>query len=243
MQMLDWLARSAEALFVLLLVAGVPALSYATARRPELRMIPRPDLYLSAVISQWILAVVAVVVVLVGGGGFQAIGFRGISPWDFLFWLGLLAGVSLLGLGLLLVLEQRGWWPPESDLVLLLIPASRREKLLAVLMVAPTAALCEEFLYRGYLLSQLSVWLGGNLWAWVISSLAFGLAHAYQGLNGMVRAALLGGLLGYPVLRLGSLYPSMTAHFLVDAVALAWLGPRFLRKLVEPAPLRKDSGQ
>ncbi|MBZ5542274.1 MAG: CPBP family intramembrane metalloprotease, partial [Acidobacteriia bacterium] len=96
------------------------------------------------------------------------------------------------------------------------------------------AALCEEFLYRGYLLSQLSVWLGGSLWAWAMSAIAFGLAHCYQGLNGMARAAILGALLAYPVLRLGSLYPSMAAHFLIDAVALAWLGPRFLTR---PTPL------
>jgi membrane protease YdiL (CAAX protease family) len=228
--MLDWLAKSAGVLFVSLLIVGVPALSYTTARRPELRMIPRLDLYLSAVISQWILTVVGVVVALVGGPGFRAIGFRGILLGDFLFWLGLLAGVSLLGLGLVLALEHRGWWPPESDLVLLLIPANRREKLFAVLMVAPTAALCEEFLYRGYLLSQLSAWLGGNSWPWAISSIAFGAAHVYQGLNGMARAALLGGLLAFPVVRLGSLYPSMAAHFLIDAVALAWLGPRFLAR-------------
>jgi membrane protease YdiL (CAAX protease family) len=230
MQILDGLAKIAAALFVLLLIAGVPALSYATARRPELRMIPRPDLYLSAVISQWILTVVGVVVVLAGGPNFRSIGFRGVTPRDFFFWLGLLAAVSVAGLGLILVLERRGWWPPEPDLVLLLMPANRREKLLAVLMVAPTAALCEEFLYRGYLLSQLSVWLGGSLWAWAASSMAFGLAHCYQGLNGMARAALLGGLLAYPVLRLGTLYPSMAAHFLIDAVALAWLGPRFLAR-------------
>jgi membrane protease YdiL (CAAX protease family) len=65
-------------------------------------------------------------------------------------------------------------------------------------------------------------------WAWVWSSVAFGMAHAYQGWNGMVRAALLGGLLAYPMVHLGSLYPSMVAHFLIDALALAWLGPAFL---------------
>jgi membrane protease YdiL (CAAX protease family) len=233
MQMLDWVAIVAEALFVLLLVAGVPLLSRATARRPELRMIPRPDLYLSAMVSQWILTAVGVVVVLLAGPGFRAIGFRGIMLRDFLFWLGLVAGVSVLGLGLLLVLEHRGWWPPEPDLVLLLMPETRREKLLAVLVVAPSAALCEEFLYRGYLLTQLSVWLGGNLWAWAISSLAFGLAHAYQGSNGMARAALLGGLLAFPVLSSGSIFPSVAAHFLIDAIAMAWLGPRFLSR---PSP-------
>lgn len=230
MDFLTTLANVAGALFVLLLMAGVPALSYATARRPEVRRIPRPDLYLSAVISQWVLAAVGVVVVIAGGPGFQAIGFRGVSLGRLLLWVGLLAGVSVLGLGLVVTLERRGWWPLEPELVLLLLPATRREKVLAVFMVAPTAALCEEFLYRGYLLTQLSRCLGGSLWAWVISSLAFGMAHAYQGLNGMARASLLGALLAYPVLSLGSLYPSIAAHWLIDAVALAWLGPRFLAR-------------
>ena len=44
----------------------------------------------------------------------------------------------------------------------------------------------------------------------------------------MVRASLLGALLAYPVIHFGSLYPSMLAHGLIDAVALAWLGPKFL---------------
>ncbi|MBZ5513868.1 MAG: CPBP family intramembrane metalloprotease [Acidobacteriia bacterium] len=228
MVFLNWLTKIAGALFVLLLLAGVPALSYATARRPELRTVPRRDLYFSAVISQWLLTAVGVVVALAGGPGLQATGFRAVPLRDFYFWVALLAAVSLAGLGLVLVLERRNWWPPESDLVLLLIPASRREQFLAVLMVAPTAALCEEFLYRGYLLTQISAWLGGHVWGWAVSSIAFGLAHAYQGLNGMARAAILGALLAYPVVHLGSLYPSMAAHFLIDAIALAWLGPRFL---------------
>jgi hypothetical protein len=46
----------------------------------------------------------------------------------------------------------------------------------------------------------------------------------------MVRAGLLGALLAWPVVQMGSLYPSMTAHFLIDAVALLWLGPKFLRQ-------------
>jgi hypothetical protein len=34
-------------------------------------------------------------------------------------------------------------------------------------------------------------------------------------------------LLAFPVLHYGSLYPSMIVHFAIDAVALAWVGPRF----------------
>jgi len=160
----------------------------------------------------------------------NALFFRAIPGTAFIRWTLLVTGVSLAGLGVLLLLERRGWWPPESELVYLLLPSSRMEKLWAVLFVAPTAALCEEFLYRGYLMAQLSQWFHSVPWAWAVSSVAFGLAHIYQRLNGMVRAALLGALLAYPVVRLGSIYPSMAAHFLIDALALAWLGPAMLAR-------------
>jgi len=62
------------------------------------------------------------------------------------------------------------------------------------------------------------------LWAWLASSVAFGLAHCYQGWSGMIRAGLLGALLAYPVVRYGSLYPSMLAHWMIDTGALLWLG-------------------
>ena len=223
------LAKLVGILFVFLLVAAVPVLSFLTARRPQLRMIPRLDLYLSAIISQWILALLGAVVVLAAGPGFRATGFRTISALAGIRWAVLLTAVALAALGLVLLLEHLGWCPEEHELVRLLLPETRREKLWAVLALAPTAALCEEFLYRGYLLAQLGQWMRITPWAWVGSTVAFGLAHAYQGWNGMLRAALLGGLLAYPVISLGSLYPAMAAHFLIDALALAWLGPRFLK--------------
>jgi membrane protease YdiL (CAAX protease family) len=225
------LANLIGSLFVLLLVAGVPALSHLSVRRVHIRLIPRPDLYLSAIISQWVLAALGALVVFTVGPGFRAMGLRAIPGAALARWTLLLTVVSLAALGVVLLLERHGWWPAEeSELVRLLLPETRREKLLAVLMLAPTAALCEEFLYRGYLLAQFSRWIGPVPWAWIGSSVAFGLAHAYQGLNGMVRAALLGGLLAYPVIYLGSLYPAMVAHFVIDAVALAWLGPKFLKR-------------
>ena len=223
------LAKLVGFLFVLLLVAGVPTLSYVTARRPEIPLLPRLDLYLSAALSQWLLAALGVLVMVTTGPGFRASGFRAVAAEPFVSWVLILALVSLAALGLVVFLERFGWFPEEPELVRRLMPETRREKLLAVLLLAPTAALCEEFIYRGYLLHQLSLWLDPVPWAWVGSSVAFGMAHAYQGFNGMARAALLGGLLALPVIRLESLYPSMAAHFLIDAVALVWLGPRFLR--------------
>ena len=216
--------------FTLVLVAGVPALSYFTARNSEIRKMPRLDLYLSAIFSQWLLTVVALGVVFLIARKVFVKGFAAMPLSLALEWGAGIAVAALLALSLVILCERRGWLPRESDLVYLLIPETPREKLWAVLILAPTAAFCEEFLFRGYLLTQLHDWLHSLLWAWVVSSVAFGLAHFYQGWSGMIRAGLLGALLAYPVVRWGSLYPAMLAHWMIDTVALLWLGSLMLRK-------------
>jgi membrane protease YdiL (CAAX protease family) len=218
-----------EIVFTALLVVGVPTLSYSTSRNIQVRDMPRLGLYLSAVFSQWLLTAVGLgVVFFVARGVFQR-GFAALPLIDLLRWAVSIALVSLLALGLVILCEERGWLPRESELVYLLIPQTTREKIWSILILAPTAAFCEEFLFRGYLLTQLSHWMHSISWAWVLCSVAFGLAHFYQGWSGMTRAGLLGALLAYPVVRLGNLYPSMLAHWLIDAVALAWLGPWLIR--------------
>jgi len=59
------IAEIVNLIFVLALLAGVPALSMVTARRPQIREAPRRALYLSAAVSQWLLALSGVGVVLV----------------------------------------------------------------------------------------------------------------------------------------------------------------------------------
>jgi len=222
------LARTLSVLFTLFMVVGVPILSLSTARDSQVRQMPRLELYLSAAISQWALAGLGLVIFFFSSLTADSIGFRMLPPTVALAWASGLVTLSVAGMGLGLFLEGRGWLPAEAELVWLLIPRTREEKLWSVLLLAPTAALCEEFLYRGFLLAQLSQWLHSWAWAWAASSLVFGLAHVYQGWNGMIRASLLGALLAYPVIHFGCLYPSMLAHGFIDALALVWLGPKFL---------------
>ena len=224
------LARALSVLFILFLVVGVPLLSLSSARDSQVRQMPRLALYLSAAISQWALAGLGLLIFFFSPLRAFSIGFRMLAPTLALASAGALVALAVAAICLGLFLESRGWWPAEAELVYLLIPKTRCEKFWSVLLLAPTAALCEEFLYRGFLLAQLTQWLRSESWAWAASSLAFGLAHAYQGWQGMLRATLLGALLAYPVLRFGSLYPSMLAHGLIDALALAWLGPKFLTR-------------
>jgi membrane protease YdiL (CAAX protease family) len=191
---------------------------------------PRLGLYLSAVFSQWLLTVVGLGVVYLIARKVYVQGFAAMPLTFILEWGAGIAVPALLALSMVILCEQRGWLPRESGLVYLLIPETPREKFWAVLIISPTAAFCEEFLFRGYLLTQLHDWLHSLLWAWVVSSVAFGLAHFYQGWSGIIRAGLLGALLAYPVVHWGSLYPAMLAHWMIDTVALLWLGPWMLGK-------------
>jgi membrane protease YdiL (CAAX protease family) len=219
-----------QILFVAVLAVAVPVMSYSTARKPEVRTLPRGALYFSATVSQWILVVIAIAVALATRMHPHDLGFRRAALLPSLDWTLGLTLASVAGLLVVILLERRGWWPQESELVYLLLPETRQEKVWCVLLVAPTAGLCEEFLYRGFLLAVITAWTHSAGWGLAASSVVFGLAHTYQGLNGMARAALLGAMLGLPVLQLGTIYPSMAAHFMIDALALVWLGPKLLAR-------------
>jgi len=52
-----------------------------------------------------------------------------------------------------------------------------------------------------------------------IATLAFGLAHGYKSLSGMMRAALIGLVVAVPVLATGTLLPSILAHAIMDLLA------------------------
>jgi membrane protease YdiL (CAAX protease family) len=94
-------------------------------------------------------------------------------------------------------------------------------------VLAVTAGVCEEFLYRGFAMAALSR-AGIVSWAVVvISSILFGLAHTYQGKSGILGTMLMGFLFGVSRLAFQSLVPVMVWHAAVDVVA-GMAGPRYL---------------
>ncbi|MDQ6825456.1 MAG: CPBP family intramembrane metalloprotease [Candidatus Eremiobacteraeota bacterium] len=87
---------------------------------------------------------------------------------------------------------------------------------LAFIPLAATAGICEEFLYRGYALWVIDV-MTGSIWvAVLLSSLAFGLGHAYQGRAGIVGAVVSGLFYASVFLVSGSLLPCMLGHVAQD---------------------------
>ena len=95
-----------------------------------------------------------------------------------------------------------------------LLPASGPE-LAHFRALSVTAGVCEEILFRGYLMAFLLP-LGGIGVAVALSSLLFGLAHGYQGVRGMVTSGVLGALMAGMYVLTGSLLAPILVHAMID---------------------------
>ena len=95
-----------------------------------------------------------------------------------------------------------------------LLPSSAPE-LANFRALSVTAGVCEEILFRGYLMAFLLPLLGTG-GAVVLSSALFGAAHAYQGVGGGVKAGVLGALMAGLYLLTGSLLAPIVVHAMID---------------------------
>jgi membrane protease YdiL (CAAX protease family) len=90
-------------------------------------------------------------------------------------------------------------------------------------IVSITAGVCEEILYRGLLLATL-VSLVGTWPAVAITSLIFGLGHAYQGISGIVKTGLVGLVFALLTVSTGSLFIAIVLHAVVDLTSGRLMG-------------------
>ena len=106
---------------------------------------------------------------------------------------------------------------PPAHATLALLPRTPGERRLFTL-VGLTAGICEEWLYRAFFLAVVAALAGGPP-GWVlvvVAAVAFGLAHAYQGIGGIVLTGVLGGVLAALYLSTGSLLLPVLLHAVID---------------------------
>jgi membrane protease YdiL (CAAX protease family) len=136
------------------------------------------------------------------------------------FWLGL---VIALGAMVAMALQARRVLGDNSKLrrarrmlepVMFLLPHTP-EELRHFRGLSVTAGICEEILFRGYLIWYL-YWLVGFWQALLISSLVFGLAHSYQGPGGILRTTAVGLLFALFYVLTFSIWVPMLLHAFID---------------------------
>jgi len=208
--------RALEGLGLAGFLVAMPALAWAQLPLLHGLRVDRMTVYLS---SGRTLLVLGIVALLVGnrGVGLEALH---LVPLDLGFGavgaLVLLAGMLLLSTPFALL--ERRQSIGASTFLLQLIPRTGEEKVTFV-GLSLAAGMSEELIYRGFVPAVL-IGVGWDpWWAFGVSSLSFGVLHAYQGRLGILRTGIIGGLLSLSVMASGSLYPAMAAHALFDILS------------------------
>lgn len=213
---LPWPARA----FTVFLAVPLPALAVLQLRTLaglELAEMPRLPIYLSSAVTLWLLAIISVLAAQYSDFTPGLLGFR-MVPWPiFVAWMvvGMGGALLLFAVGKLLGKE-------ESPLLLQLLPQSRREQA-AFVGLSLTAGICEEIVFRGFLIAALTVSTGSIAVAVALSSSLFGVLHAYQSVFGTLRATLLGAALALPFVLAGSILPGIAAHAAIDIIGGLWV--------------------
>ena len=147
------------------------------------------------------------------------------TPWPRFAAIGLAWGLGMWLLEFFVTMPTLrsvlGYWPDLTafnDIV-------GNATLLAVYLVLNwvLAAFGEETVWRGYALPRATEFLGSGTRAWVLAlvfvNVAFGLAHLYQGLSGVIQATVGGVLLGvlYLLTRRNLVAP-IVAHGLGNSI-------------------------
>ncbi len=213
-----------DAILLSTLLVGVPMLSMAQLPLIEGQQIERLPAYWSSIVTLWLLGS-ACWFVGARDGGAAALGLVSIGMFPFFAWS---VGLTAAGMGIIVVFRAVGrrFGVVESALLRDLLPQTRREQgVFTVLSFA--AGTGEELAYRGYSIPMLLPLIGTG-WAVAITTAVFGLMHGYQGWVGIIRTALMGGVLAGGFLAAGSLWPPIAAHVAIDLLAGIVFGERLL---------------
>ncbi|MEQ4724125.1 CPBP family intramembrane glutamic endopeptidase [Nonomuraea sp. B19D2] len=209
------------AALVLYLAAVAPFLGRRAYPRLERGEISRPRYYTALSAEMWVWAAVAILVVALSPSISSAdVGItEPASPaiaYGVLVWLpiGMIPVVLLLRW-----LANQGIMLPWHAGVSDLMARTRRERWLAA-MLAVSAGVCEEVVFRGLFIA-LGRELGLSLTvAAVVAVAVFVLGHIYQGPVGTLMAVVTGTAFTLMYLRTGSLLAPIGLHVMVDVVAL-----------------------
>lgn len=205
-----------DALLLGALLVFLPTFAVGQAVLLGYQLPSRMSMYLSSGLSILVLGALAlgfgwvepgIMAMGLGGGGLG--GTLGVG-------LGLTVGAVALLFVVRGLVNRLGW--AETPLLIELLPRTGAEKA-GFAGLSFVAGLGEELAYRGFALAWMTTVLGSPWAAVAVTSVAFGLLHAYQGVAGIVRTGLLGALFGFSVIATGNLWPAILSHTAVDLLA------------------------
>ena len=210
--------------FIFVIAIVYPIVSLVSYRRLLARVargekFVRTDAYKSTVISHWCLFALAMALWAVSDRNWADLGF-GLTLDGAFFAAAILTIVGIVALYFQLRQVTGGdqatlqrFRDQIGDLDLFL-PRNGNE-LGRFYGLSLTAGIVEEVLWRGFMIWYLSLFM--PVWAAaVLSSIGFGIAHAYQGIRNMPQIAMVGGALALLFVLSGSVWLPMIMHTAID---------------------------
>ena len=219
------IAHWTHTLAVLLVLTGIGISGHLRAASPILPGAPGASRFLSSVTYEWLLLGSVIAGVYNRRAFFSSALFQGAISVSRTLGVGVFAYVLGLAATLLVAVPMHLMHLDRMynrAFVRTMMPQDLSQ-LWLWLLISITAGICEEFIFRGYLLQQLTAWTQRPVLAIVLGGLIFGAIHLYEGLAAILPIAALGILYGFFVRRFrGDLRAVIIAHTLQDfIVALA----------------------
>jgi membrane protease YdiL (CAAX protease family) len=182
----------------------------------------RARYYLAGILMEWILVACVIALWASNARPWALLGLGLGTPWR------LAIGLALAALYLTVAARQRRRIIARPDGMEMmrrqfaksgadLVPRTAGERR-GFGVLAITAGICEELLYRGFVTWYVGHWTGVPI-AVVISSILFGFAHVYLGWPHVVRTTIVGAVFALIVIGTGSLWPAMIIHAAMDLLA------------------------
>jgi membrane protease YdiL (CAAX protease family) len=207
------------------IVALVPVLGVFHFRRMVRKIAAgggkaRVRAYRTTIVTQWGVVAAVGAFWMASGREWGSLGFRVSSTAG--FWLGL--GFAAAVIGLLLAQwravsrdnQNRERYQAAIEPLKALVPHNRSE-LTTFSGLSVTAGVCEEMVYRGYLIWYLGHAMGLG-WAALGSSVLFVLGHAYQGVSGFLKTGAVGLVMAGLYLLTGSILVPIVLHAALDVI-------------------------
>lgn len=213
-----------DVLLLVLIVLGLPVRAWHSMRRlraatDEEAARLRPRLWLRAIATQWLLAAAVILQWIVMRRSPGSLSLVPAFGWG--------AGGVVLGLAVMAIMfhSQRRNLAATPEVVARLaarlgpvrrlMPSSRAEWP-GFVALAVTAGICEELLFRGFLLWVFAQVLPEWWQAALAQAAVFGIAHVYQGARGVFMTFAVGVFLTGVMWISGTIWPAMLVHALLD---------------------------
>ncbi len=232
-----------DLMFLFLLFLVLPVYSTWSYRTMQAKIaggvVPdRVPLYRQTMLMQWSALCVLLATWFLLARPFSDLGMRSTDTNGLLIGLGITV-LLVGGLGFQLIQVRRLDTPAKAAQLKHLgeltyaLPQTRRDYIWAN-WVSLTAGVVEEIVYRGFVIWWLQFYM--PLWAAaIVSSIAFGLAHAYQGLMGVVKTGVIGGVFALIYVLTDTIWIPVLLHFLFDALQMATVRELFIDRARKPA--------